>query len=166
MTSLALGLRNGLKKYISPQNCRGILVSAERASNKSLKTSEKNEVIVDEKPDLAVLSGVPDEQIKTRQVRIFLPAKNAMQSGTYSQRRWKIEFDTQERWENPLMGWTSSGDPLSNLNCTFLTPDDAIAFVEKNGWKYHVEEMKETKFKPKSYGANFSWDKRCRVSTK
>ncbi|CAG2188969.1 NDUFS4 [Mytilus edulis] len=105
----------------------------ERATKEVNWTSEKNEVIVDEKPDLAVLSGVPEEQIKTRQVRIFLPAKNAMQSGTYSQRRWKIEFDTQERWENPLMGWTSTGDPLSNLNCTFLTPEDAIAFVEKNG---------------------------------
>ena len=34
------------------------------------------------------------------------------------------------------------------------------------GWDYHVEERKETKFKPKSYGANFSWDKKTRVSTK
>lgn len=54
-----------------------------------------------------MLSGVPEEQLKTRHVRIFLPAKNAMQSGTYKINRWKLEFDTRERWENPLMGWTA-----------------------------------------------------------
>jgi hypothetical protein len=30
-----------------------------------------------------------------------------MQSGSYDERRWKLEFDTRERWENPLMGWQS-----------------------------------------------------------
>jgi len=54
-----------------------------------------------------MLSGVPEEQLKTRHVRIFLPAKNAMQSGTFKINRWKLEYDTRERWENPLMGWTS-----------------------------------------------------------
>jgi NADH dehydrogenase (ubiquinone) Fe-S protein 4 len=55
-----------------------------------------------------VLSGVPQEQLKSRTVRIFSPAKNAMQSGTFKTNKWRIEFDTQERWENPLMGWTST----------------------------------------------------------
>ena len=54
-----------------------------------------------------MLSGVPEEQLKTRHVRIFLPSKNAMQSGTHNTTRWKLEFDTRERWEHPLMGWTS-----------------------------------------------------------
>lgn len=58
--------------------------------------------------DISSLSGVPEEHIKTRTVRIFVPARNAMQSGTYGLRRWKIEFDVRERWENPLMGWIST----------------------------------------------------------
>lgn len=58
--------------------------------------------------DLSAISGVPEEHIKTRRVRICLPVKNAMQSGTDNLDHWKIEFDTRERWENPLMGWTST----------------------------------------------------------
>lgn len=58
--------------------------------------------------DISSISGVPDEHIKSRRVRIFVPAKNAMQSGTDSIQLWKMEFDTRDRWENPLMGWASS----------------------------------------------------------
>ena len=45
---------------------------------------------------------------KERRCRIFVPARNTMQSGTNNTKKWKIEWDTQERWENPLMGWASS----------------------------------------------------------
>lgn len=31
-----------------------------------------------------------------------------MQSGTDNIQFWQMEFDNRERWENPLMGWTSS----------------------------------------------------------
>lgn len=37
-----------------------------------------------------------------------MPAKNAMQSGTDNIGQWEMEFDTRERWENPLMGWAST----------------------------------------------------------
>ena len=52
-------------------------------------------------------TGVPDWLVKERKARIFVPAKNAMQSGTFNTRNWHLEFDTAERWENPLMGWAS-----------------------------------------------------------
>lgn len=54
------------------------------------------------------LTGVPDEHIEKRHVRIFMPARTASQSGTNQTHRWKIEFDNRERWENPLMGWAST----------------------------------------------------------
>ncbi|XP_050770282.1 NADH dehydrogenase [ubiquinone] iron-sulfur protein 4, mitochondrial-like [Gymnogyps californianus] len=57
-------------------------------------------------------------------------------------------------------------DPLSNMVLTFSTKEDATAFAEKNGWSYEVEEKKIPKPKSRSYGANFSWNKRTRVSTK
>ena len=55
---------------------------------------------------MSEFSGVPEEQLK-RVARIFVPARNAMQSGTNNTHEWKLEFDNQERWENPLMGWAS-----------------------------------------------------------
>lgn len=58
--------------------------------------------------NLSAISGVPSEHIKTRRVRIYIPSKNAMQSGTNNIKNWEIEFDARERWENPLMGWSST----------------------------------------------------------
>ena len=44
----------------------------------------------------------------------------------------------QERWSNPLMGWTSTADPVSNLSVSFSNPEQAIRFCKKRGWKYEV----------------------------
>ncbi|KAJ8263056.1 hypothetical protein COCON_G00155130 [Conger conger] len=123
-------------------------------------------ITVDAKLDLTPLTGVPEEHIKTRKVRISVPARTAMQSGVNNTRKWKMDFDTRERWENPLMGWSSTADPLSNMVLTFTTKEDAIAFAEKNGWSYDVQEKRTSKPRVKSYGANFSWDKRTRRSAK
>ena len=38
-------------------------------------------------PDVAITSGMPDEERVTRTVRIYKPAKNAMQSGTVGIKR-------------------------------------------------------------------------------
>ncbi|XP_061249529.1 NADH dehydrogenase [ubiquinone] iron-sulfur protein 4, mitochondrial isoform X1 [Bos javanicus] len=130
------------------------------------QTRDTQLITVDEKLDITTVTGVPEEHIKTRKARIFVPARNNMQSGVNNTKKWKMEFDTRERWENPLMGWASTADPLSNLVLTFSTKEDAVAFAEKNGWSYDVEERKVPKPKSKSYGANFSWNKRTRVSTK
>ena len=58
--------------------------------------------------DIASITGVPEEHITTRLVRIWKPVKHAMQSGTNNTHNWKMEFETRERWENPLMGWSST----------------------------------------------------------
>ncbi|XP_051981636.1 NADH dehydrogenase [ubiquinone] iron-sulfur protein 4, mitochondrial-like isoform X1 [Xyrauchen texanus] len=65
-------------------------------------------ITVEEKLDIKTLTGVPEEHIKTRKVRIFVPACNAMQSGVKNTQKWKMDFDTRERWENALMGWAST----------------------------------------------------------
>lgn len=64
--------------------------------------------------DISVLSGVPEEHIKNRRVRIYIPPKNVMQSGTNNISGWEIEFETRARWENPLMGWASRYANQSN----------------------------------------------------
>eukprot|EP00731_Ephydatia_muelleri_P016181 Em0009g605a len=119
----------------------------------------------DELVPVCELSGIPKEQL-LRVANIYKPSANAMQSGTDNTHYWCIAFDTQERWENPLMGWTSSADPLANLSLKFDTKNEAIAFAVKSGWQYEVEEPHTAKFKAKSYAANFSWDKKTRVATK
>uniref|UniRef100_A0A9L0R484 NADH dehydrogenase [ubiquinone] iron-sulfur protein 4, mitochondrial n=1 Tax=Equus caballus TaxID=9796 RepID=A0A9L0R484_HORSE len=117
-------------------------VSVSRGPTRSLSTStwrlaqdqtrDTQLITVDEKLDITTLTGVPEEHIKTRKVRIFVPARNNMQAGVNNTKKWKMEFDTRERWENPLMGWASTADPLSNMVLTFSTKEDAVAFAEKN----------------------------------
>ncbi|XP_077570676.1 NADH dehydrogenase [ubiquinone] iron-sulfur protein 4, mitochondrial [Stigmatopora nigra] len=123
-------------------------------------------ITVDEKLDISAVTGVPEEHVKTRKVHIFVPAKTAMQSGVNSTKKWKMDFDTRERWENPLMGWASTADPLSNMVLSFSSKEDAIGFAEKNGWSYEITDKRGPKPRVKSYGANFSWDKRTRRSAK
>lgn len=125
------------------------------------------EVITAEEPmDNTFLAGVPEEHIACRRARIYQPAKNAMQSGTDDTHKWVLEFETRQRWENPTMGWGSSGDPLSNLRVTFTRREDAARFCDKNGWTYFVEEPRVRKPLRKSYADNFSWDKRTRIGSK
>jgi NADH dehydrogenase (ubiquinone) Fe-S protein 4 len=109
---------------------------------------------------------MPDQERRERVVRIYKPAKNAMQSGTAGIKRWKIEFDNQQRWENNLTGWASTADPVSNTLLDFADKEDAIAFAERHGWEYVLEDPKKRAPKTKSYALNFAWNKRTRKSTK
>ncbi|CAF0712776.1 unnamed protein product [Brachionus calyciflorus] len=112
------------------------------------------------------VSGHPEVHLTGRLAKIYVPPKNSMQSGTFGTRRWRIDFDNRDRWENPLMGWGSSGDPLSSLQPEFGSKEDAIVYCQRMGFRYVVEEEREIKRRIKSYGANYSWNKRTRVSTK
>lgn len=55
------------------------------------------------------------------------------------------------------MGWTSTSDPVSNLLLTFDTKDEAIAFANKQQWKYDLTETEELTDKDGklSYSYNF-----------
>lgn len=59
------------------------------------------------------------------------------------------------RWENPLMGWQSSGDVMQGTKITFNSKEDAIAFAEKQGYEWYVAEPQERRFVPKAYANNF-----------
>ncbi|KAJ9149064.1 ETC complex I subunit conserved region-domain-containing protein [Pleurostoma richardsiae] len=105
----------------------------------------------------AVLSGAPME-LQARTVRIYKPAKPATQSGTWHGSRWRMDWDVLpkgHRWENPLIGWQSSGDFMQGTHINFKSKEDAIAFAEKQGYEYFVQEPNERKFAPKAYANNF-----------
>ncbi|EFO24911.1 NADH-ubiquinone oxidoreductase 18 kDa subunit [Loa loa] len=114
------------------------------------------------------LAGVPADFLRSRRVRVYRPAREATQSGWACTKTWKIELDNRERWENPLIGWSSTGDPLSNISMTmdFASKEDAIRYCETNNLNYEVVEPNERIIKPKSYADNFSWNKRTRVTNK
>ena len=86
-------------------------------------------------PEISALASFPDTE-KHRPVRIYQPPKNTMQSGTRSvctldtrdihissgeahppwwvryTRKWCLQWNNEERWENPLMGWASRYGPI------------------------------------------------------
>lgn len=94
------------------------------------------------------------------QVRIFRPAKTAMQSGHAGTRRWVLEFEpaTPRRVE-PLMGWTSSADTKSQLRLRFDSKEEAIAYAQKKGFMYVIDEPAERAPVPKVYADNFRYQR-------
>ena len=93
--------------------------------------------------------------------RIFSPARNAMQSGKAKTGNWVLEFDPEKRKTiDPLMGYTSSGDMKSQVRLVFDTQEEAIAYAEKNGIPFRVEQAKEPKRRQISYAENFRYDRR------
>lgn len=67
---------------------------------------------------------------------------------------WDV-LEKGHRWENPLMGWQSSGDFMQGTHINFKSKEDAIAFAEKQGYEYFVQEPQERKIAPKAYANNF-----------
>ena len=94
-------------------------------------------------------------------VRIYRPAKNAMQSGLGNSRHWIVEFEPTDRKEpDPLMGWNGSRDTLAQVKLTFESKDEAVAYAEREGLSYSLIEDRPAKpVKPKSYAENFRFDR-------
>ena len=67
-----------------------------------------------------------------KKVKIFKPSKTAMQSGKRNTKKWILEFDSKNTGINPLMGWESSIDTLSEIRLEFETKDQAIKYAKKN----------------------------------
>ncbi|GFP90296.1 NADH dehydrogenase [ubiquinone] iron-sulfur protein 4 mitochondrial [Phtheirospermum japonicum] len=109
--------------------------------------------------EIGMVSGVPQDHLR-RRVQIFSPARTASQQGSGKVGRWKINFMSTQKWENPLMGWTSTGDPYANVGdsaLSFESQEAAISFVERHGWDYTVKKHQTPLLKVKSYADNFKW---------
>ena len=93
--------------------------------------------------------------------RIFSPAKTAMQSGKAKTGYWVLEFDPElPRKIDPLMGYTTSRDMKSQIRLTFPTKEEAVAYAEKHGIVYRVQEPKEAARRQISYAENFRYDRK------
>ena len=78
-----------------------------------------------------------------------------MQSGMRNTKNWLLEFDTLNTGTNPLMGWESSKDTMSEVRLKFSTKDQAINYAKKNNIDYYVVEPQKSKIIKKSYADNF-----------
>lgn len=116
--------------------------------------------------DLQVAGGAPPMAAQ-RKVIIFSPSRVAGQHGLAQTidgggPSWRVLFAPEGKWMNPLMGWTSTADPLENVHrpLYFDSKEAAVAFAEKNGWGYEIEDPNpRTHIRPKrfiGYGDNFS----------
>ena len=94
-------------------------------------------------------------------VRIYKPARNAMQSGKATYDHWVVEHvATKPRTVDPLMGWTLTDDTSAQVRLTFESREDAVAYAQKHGLAFQVTEPKAPKRILKAYADNFSADRK------
>ena len=90
-----------------------------------------------------------------KKARIYKPTKTTMQSGNRNTKNWLLEFDTLNTGIDPLMGWVSSKDTMSQVKLEFSTKEQAISFAKKNNINYYIIEPQKRKILKKSYAGNF-----------
>ena len=82
-----------------------------------------------------------------------------MQSGKRNTKNWLLKFDTLDCGVNPLMGWETSQDTMSEVKLEFSNKEQAINYAKKNNIDYYVLEPQKSKIIKKSYVENFLKDK-------
>ena len=78
-----------------------------------------------------------------------------MQSGLGKSIKWILEYETKDPTKNPLMGWESSSDTLSELKLEFSTKESAINYAKKKKIDFELIEPRKRKTVKKSYADNF-----------
>ena len=91
-----------------------------------------------------------------KKAKIYKPTQTVMQSGKKNTKNWLLEFDTLNTGIDPLMGWESSTDTLSELKLEFSTKELAIEYAKKNKIEFELIEPQKRKIVKKSYADNFT----------
>ena len=96
-----------------------------------LRTFARKETDAD---TFAAISGIPTAQ-HGRKVTIYAAPKLTTQGGFGQSTVWRVSFDREANWDNPLMGWASGRDTLAaQVSLKFNTKEDAIAYALEHGW--------------------------------
>ena len=67
-----------------------------------------------------------------------------MTSGSARKRSWVLRFNRRTPpFIEPLMGWTGRDEPLAQLELSFPSLEAAMAYAEREGLTYHVQESHE-----------------------
>ena len=78
-----------------------------------------------------------------------------MQSGLGKSEKWVMKFETENTGINPLMGWETSTNTLTELNLEFTTKELAMEYAKKNKIDLEIIEPQKRKTVKKSYADNF-----------
>ena len=78
-----------------------------------------------------------------------------MQSGLNKTKNWILEYFVEKKDINPLMGWESSSNTLSEVKLFFKKKEDAIEYAKKNKIDFSIIEPNRRKIVKKSYSDNF-----------
>jgi hypothetical protein len=86
---------------------------------------------------------------------IYRPARSAMTSGLANTRQWKLRFERRSApFIEPLMGWTGGDDTLTQVELTFRSAEEAVAYARRQGLKSVVHGLRTLKWQnhPNSMG--------------
>lgn len=95
------------------------------------------------------------------QVRIYRPAKTAMQSGKANTKAWVLEYEpAAAKKADALMGWLGSNDTTQQIRLKFDTAEEAMAYAKRKGLDFQVFDPAVKKpVAAKNYADNFRFDK-------
>ena len=94
------------------------------------------------------------------QVRIYQPTRSAMQSGKGGSKQWVMQFISPVKREaDPVMGWTSADNTRQQVTLKFDTKEEAIAYAQREGYAYVLEEPKPRRLQTRAYADNFKYDR-------
>lgn len=138
-----------------PENARFYRSGAEMPSHDQVTEREPN---AEEPWAPSVHRGTsPDPgELSVARARIYRPSPNPMQSGKARCGEWIVEFEPHLKpGIDPLMGWTSSADPLQQVRMPFPGQEEAIAFCRRQNLAFDVERPAIRKRHPRTYTENF-----------
>jgi hypothetical protein len=93
--------------------------------------------------------------------RIYKPARTAMQqSGQTDNNKWVLEFKpSASLFVDPLMGWTGMTDTTQEVRLSFSSKEAAVSYAKANQIEFDMQEPETRVISPKSYSANFSYNR-------
>jgi len=93
-------------------------------------------------------------------VRIYQPAKTAMQSGRARTHDWVLSFEPAvPRRRDPLMGWTGSLDTREQVLLHFDTREEAVAYADRHGYDYEIHMPHQPRHRLQRYADRFRYDR-------
>ena len=87
--------------------------------------------------------------------KIYKPTKTATQSGYGKTKKWVLEYLADDNAINPLMGWSSSSNTLSEVQLYFDSKEQAIEYANKNNIEFMIIDNNKRSIVKKSYADNF-----------
>eukprot|EP01126_Amoeba_proteus_P023720 TRINITY_DN2382_c0_g2_i1.p2 TRINITY_DN2382_c0_g2~~TRINITY_DN2382_c0_g2_i1.p2 ORF type:complete len:112 (-),score=12.30 TRINITY_DN2382_c0_g2_i1:74-409(-) len=82
---------------------------------------------------------------------------------------WRLQFFPSEKWSNPVMGWTSTRDPVNPIGLDFPSKERAIQYATENGnsklefgltplgFEYELSDPSLRKVSSRTYADNFRY---------